>query len=74
MHWNISQFWDEFLIFDNFPVNFRTIFKFIVSKKLYLYVCNCINGIKGILMDIFYYSSSKHMKLHRVVDLRLTNY
>ena len=25
-------------------------------------------------MEFFYYSSSKHMKLHKVVDLRLANY
>ena len=73
MHWNISKFWDEFLIFDNFPVNCRTIFKFNVSKKLYLYICKHLNCIKGILMEFFYYSSSKNMKLYKVVDLRLTN-
>ena len=35
-HWNISKFWNEFLIFDNFPVSFRTIFKYNVSEKLYI--------------------------------------
>ena len=33
------------LIFDNCTVSLRTIFKFNVSKKLYLYVCIRINGI-----------------------------
>ena len=52
------------LIFDKFPVSFRTIFKFNVSKKFNLH------GIKGILMDFFYYSSSKHIKLHKAVDFK----
>ena len=73
--WNISKFWNELLIFDNFTVSFRTKFKFNVSKKLiYLYVCIRINGIKGIFMESFNYSSSQKMKLNQVVDLRLTNY
>ena len=55
--------WNEFLIFDNFTVNFRIILKFIVLKKLYLCVCRCTNRIKGILMDSFFYSSSQYMQL-----------
>ena len=74
MVWNISKFWNELLIFDDFTVNVRTIFKFNVSKKLYLYVCICINGIKGVFMESFNYSSSQKMKLNQVVDLRRTNY
>ena len=73
MHWNTSKFWDEFLIFDHFTVNFRAIFNFNVSKKLNLYVCNRTNGNKGILIVLCYYSSSQHMKFKYVVDLRLTN-
>ena len=72
-HWNISKFWDEFPIFDNFTVNFRNIFKFNVSQKLYLYICIRINGIKGTLMASLYYSSSQYMKFDNV-DLRLTDY
>ena len=52
----------SFLI--NFTVDFRTIFKFYVLKKLNLFVCRCTNGIKGILMELFYYSSSQCMKLN----------
>ena len=70
----LSKFWNELLIFDHFTVNFRTIFKFNVSRKLYLYVCICINSIKGIFMVSCNYSSSQKMKLNKVVDLRLTNY
>ena len=73
MDWNISEFWNE-LILGIFTVNVRTIFKFNVSKKLYLYVCIRINGVKGIFMESFNYSSSQKMKLNQVVDLRLTNY
>ena len=56
----MSKFWDEF---DNFTVDFRAIFKFNVLKKLRLFVCRCTNGIKEILMELFYYSSSQYMKL-----------
>ena len=65
--WNISKFWNEFLFFDIFAVNFRTIFKFNVSTKLYLYVCLRINGIKGIFVESFNYSSSQQMKLNQIV-------
>ena len=41
-HWNVSKFWEEFLIFDHFTINFGVIFKFNVSKKLYLCVCRCL--------------------------------
>ena len=68
------QFFNELLIIDNFTVNFRTIFKFNVLTKLYLYVCIRINGIKGIFTESFHYSSSQKMKLNQVIDLRLTNY
>ena len=64
----------NFSLFDNFTVNFKTIFKSKVSKKLYLYVCIRINGIKGIFMETFNYSSSQKMKLNKVVDLRRKNY
>ena len=74
MDWNICKFRNELLIFYNFIVNFRTIFKFNVSKKLYLYVCIRINGMKGIFIESFNYSSSQKMKLNQVDDLRLTNY
>ena len=70
----MSKFWNELLIFDNFTENLRTIFKFNVLKKLYLYVCICLNSIKGIFMVSCNYSSSQKMKLNIVVDLRLTNY
>ena len=63
----------NFSFFVHFTVNFRAIFNFNVSKKLYLYVCMRANGIKGILIELCYYSSSQHMKLKYVVDLRLTN-
>ena len=59
--WKIFKFWNELLIFDKFTVKFRTIFKFNVSKKLYLYVCIRINGIKGIFMESFNYFSSQKM-------------
>ena len=38
------------------------------------YVWMCTNGVKEILKELFYYSSSQYMKLKYVVDLRLTNY
>ena len=64
----------NFSFFYNFTVNFRTVFKCNVSKKLHLYVCIRINGIKGIFPESCNYSSSQKMKLHKVVDLILTNY
>ena len=49
-HWNMSQLWDEFLFFDFLTVDFSTIYKFKVSKKLYLFVCRFTNGIKVTLL------------------------
>ena len=59
---NISKFWGEVFIFDNFTVDFRAVFNFNVLKKLHLFVCRCTNSIKGILMELFYYSSSQYTK------------
>ena len=59
----MSKFWDEFLIFDNLTADFMAIFKFNVLKNLHLFACRYTSGIKGILMELVYYSSSQYMKL-----------
>ena len=50
-------------MFDNFIVHCRAIVNFNASEKLYLYVCMRTNGIRGILIELFYYSSSQYMML-----------
>ena len=43
------------------------LFSNLMFQKSYIYVfagvCRCTNGIKRILMESFYYSSSQYMKL-----------